>query len=628
LRRHGNIAEIENTWLMQGDCADYDNAQYDEGPTVINENAKGGLREEGAIFTIGMPFGDLPVAKHFADRIVWDGNPYNAMTFYVTHADFWAGKPLQPGDEIAVYDGSNCVGFVKLTQEVTPDNYAIIVASKDDDPFDNVTNGYKEGNKIYFRYWDSKSDTEYGVPDNAIEYYKVGVEEREFDVVFEQRSTRVELFKGEPRVGGQEIWLTKGWNIFSLAIDPTPVTRVFDTATPNIFGQGILNPIEPQLIKVQDEAGNTIEVIFGNWQDNIQDWQATEGYYVKVTEDVKLEVQSNTLVASPTTVALGVGWNIISYPCLEAEQDAIDVLEPLIDLGYLDKAMDQYGHALERLAFVTENNGWYNGIGTMKAGQGYYIKLNAPATLEINCPGQDGAPKLMAVAKPAEPEHFARDWGNPYNPMNIYINDVNIGGTALAVGDEVAAYDGATLVGSVVVEHQPTKEKPLALVAGMDDGSGNGFAEGSGMTFKIWKSDVRQEVEIDTREIRFFDESGSEAGSLGFTARATATISISSDAQVVEMPTAFELKQNYPNPFNPSTTLSFAVPNDADVSVQVYDITGKLVTTLVNAKMAAGYHNVEWNGTDSQGLRVATGIYFYKMTAGNFVQTKKMLFAK
>jgi predicted N-acyltransferase len=75
-------------------------------------------------------------------------------------------------------------------------------------------------------------------------------------------------------------------------------------------------------------------------------------------------------------------------------------LQELIDADVLDKAMDQYGHALEQLAFVTENNGWYNGIGTMKAGQGYYVKLKstAPTTpVTILCPGQEQLPKLMAT---------------------------------------------------------------------------------------------------------------------------------------------------------------------------------------------------------------------------------------
>jgi len=304
-------------------------------------------------------------------------------------------------------------------------------------------------------------------------------------------------------------------------------------------------------------------------------------------------------------------------------------LQELIADNKLDKAMDQYGHALEKLAFVTDNNGWYNGIGTFKAGQGYYVKLNAPAMLNISCPGQDQLPKLMATKEATAPKHFARERGNPYMPMNIYLNDVKIDGQELAVGDEVAVYDGDVLVGSVVVEHDLAKENPLSLLAGMDDGSGNGFAKGNSMTFKVWKASLNTEVDIDMSDVRYLDsETGNESGSQAFEPRATATVTIDSKALVQAVPQAFELNQNYPNPFNPSTTITFALPNEANVSVQVYDITGKLVTTLIDTKMSAGYHNVEWTGTDSNGLRVATGIYFYKMTAGNFVQTKKMLFAK
>jgi hypothetical protein len=214
-------------------------------------------------------------------------------------------------------------------------------------------------------------------------------------------------------------------------------------------------------------------------------------------------------------------------------------------------------------------------------------------------------------------------------PMNFYLNEIKIDGQPLAIGDEVAVYDGEKMVGSVVVEHELSKEQPLSLIAAMDDGAENGFTKGNAITFKVWKANLNEEIEISADDVRYLDSvSGMESGSQAFEPRATATIKIDSKAVVETVPVEFGLQQNYPNPFNPSTMITFAVPQEANVTVQVYDITGKLVSTLVDTKMAAGHHNVEWTGTDSNGLRVATGIYFYKMTAGSFVQTKKMLFAK
>ncbi|HKI78373.1 MAG TPA: T9SS type A sorting domain-containing protein [Ignavibacteriaceae bacterium] len=85
-----------------------------------------------------------------------------------------------------------------------------------------------------------------------------------------------------------------------------------------------------------------------------------------------------------------------------------------------------------------------------------------------------------------------------------------------------------------------------------------------------------------------------------------------------------KLLQNNPNPFNPSTTIKFFVPNPSDVTIKIYDLLGREVTTLFNKQATAGYHNVYWNGKDSRGENVSSGVYLYRLTAGNFSETKKM----
>ncbi len=94
------------------------------------------------------------------------------------------------------------------------------------------------------------------------------------------------------------------------------------------------------------------------------------------------------------------------------------------------------------------------------------------------------------------------------------------------------------------------------------------------------------------------------------------------------LPTVFALSQNYPNPFNPSTTINFDVPEQARVSLIVYDIIGREVATLVNGDYAAGYHRVTFSANN-----LSSGVYFYRMTSlgnngQNFVQTKKLLLMK
>ncbi len=91
---------------------------------------------------------------------------------------------------------------------------------------------------------------------------------------------------------------------------------------------------------------------------------------------------------------------------------------------------------------------------------------------------------------------------------------------------------------------------------------------------------------------------------------------------------ATELHGNYPNPFNPETTISFSVKDKGLVKIDIYNVKGQLVKTLVNGNMNAGKHNIVWNGRDNAGNAVSSGVYFFKMSAGKYSSTKKMIMMK
>jgi len=89
------------------------------------------------------------------------------------------------------------------------------------------------------------------------------------------------------------------------------------------------------------------------------------------------------------------------------------------------------------------------------------------------------------------------------------------------------------------------------------------------------------------------------------------------------LPIVYKLEQNYPNPFNPSTVIKFAVPERSNVLIKIYDILGSTVTTLVNEEMDTGWYQKVFN---SSGY--SSGVYIYRMEAGNYISTKKMLLIK
>ncbi len=99
-------------------------------------------------------------------------------------------------------------------------------------------------------------------------------------------------------------------------------------------------------------------------------------------------------------------------------------------------------------------------------------------------------------------------------------------------------------------------------------------------------------------------------------------------AMLGSLPTEFALSQNYPNPFNPETFMEFSLPQDCRVDLTVYNVRGQLVKTLVHGSMQAGAYKVRWDGTDKSELRVASGVYFYRLITGDRVNTKKMILMK
>ncbi len=93
-------------------------------------------------------------------------------------------------------------------------------------------------------------------------------------------------------------------------------------------------------------------------------------------------------------------------------------------------------------------------------------------------------------------------------------------------------------------------------------------------------------------------------------------------------PISFSLEDNFPNPFNPTTRIKYSVATPGFVNLSIYDASGRLVKTLVSENKVADQHFVDWDGTNENGASVSAGMYLYKIDAGNFVETKKMLLVK
>ena len=92
-----------------------------------------------------------------------------------------------------------------------------------------------------------------------------------------------------------------------------------------------------------------------------------------------------------------------------------------------------------------------------------------------------------------------------------------------------------------------------------------------------------------------------------------------------ELPNRFDLHQNYPNPFNPVTSINYQLAGDAQVKLTIYDIMGQKIRTVVNENQSSGFHSVLWDGKDNYNNPVSSGVYFYRIHAGDYIQTRKMI---
>lgn len=106
------------------------------------------------------------------------------------------------------------------------------------------------------------------------------------------------------------------------------------------------------------------------------------------------------------------------------------------------------------------------------------------------------------------------------------------------------------------------------------------------------------------------------------------TVLLSVEETQIQMPTEFALQQNYPNPFNPETTIRYALPEEADVNIRIYNVVGQLVRTLVDEKQKAGFKNARWAGKNDQGVGVSSGIYFVRMNVNQHRFVNRILLQK
>ncbi len=420
-------------------------------------------------------YGDGPVSISHSPHFIpiYTGNPYHGMKFWIVSATA-DGVDLDLNDRVGVFDGENCVGQGVVRAPISYQNPLIVIASQDD----GSGNGFTPGAPIYIKIWDFSAQEEITFITPA--YLDITTGDPVSPPVFEGNGDYGLELSGF-KTTTLTIPLYDGWNIFSSHVMPED---------PDLLH--ILQPLidSNALVKANDEAGNDIINVFGDWSNQIGDLDCLEGYEIKVQADCDLVLEGRP-AGLPAAIPLTRGWNIMGYPSM-TPQNGKNVVQPLIDSGELVQVNDEKGDSIMNVLGV-----WINQIGDFREGEGYLIKVNANTALTINeaSPPADGAPAgdINAGAGDLAASHFSIQWrGNPYRRMRFWVAGVHDGD--LSPGDEIGVFDGETCVGAGVVNGPISIENFLMIVTSMEDGDGDGFSEGNPVQFKVWKAGEQREI--------------------------------------------------------------------------------------------------------------------------------------
>jgi hypothetical protein len=335
-------------------------------------------------------------------------------------------------------------------------------------------------------------------------------------------------------------------------------------------------------------------------------WNVLEMYKIHMGDACTIQVRGSR-VPTDTPIPLPAAWNCIAYfpEChLEPETALVSIWDNLLilisDGGY----------------FCIPGIGCW--IECMEPNEGYKVLLANADTLiyPTSCPPcPPPFTKTRSFPGFAQTTHF-NYLGKTGESYSIVVNSVKFDGQSPEAGDEIGVFAPSGLCVGAGAWHGDM----LGIAAWQDDKlteAVDGFKIGEQMVFKLWDKSNNTEIELEPQ----FQGGNGEFGKGPY-----AVVSLKGTSS--SLPKTFSLSQNYPNPFNPTTVIKYTLPVECHVKITIYNILGQKVKTLVNDHQPTGYKRVEWDSKNERREEVASGIYFYKIEAGEFTQSKKMVILK
>jgi len=490
--------------------------------------------------------------------------------YYLFNATDINGNPLVAGEDwIGVFNGDVCVGAREWSDEITTD-----IPAMGDDGF-WYSEGYLQvGDYPEFQIYDGSEDLYYEAhPSEIFAFANNGV--------FSINNLTVGI--------DYTLELRNYHNLVSFYALPEDVSIANMTFE---LGNNALSVIG---------EGSSALNIDGEWVGSLEEISGESGYWVSVENfPVNLAVMGYD-IDPDRLYELHVGPNLISFP-VSGSADLSSAIPDEVE--HLFTAIISEG-----ISALNTENGWVGSLTGFQGGEGYWVIVEEYVSFIFNT--EDLLARSLHTFSEVLPDNNGYVVAQSSRQAFYFVDDIQLEYGVVEIGDWLLSYNNDVLAG-IRQWKGGTVDIPSMGYAGDVNTSGY-FKEREVPTFKLLKQSTGKLISLEGDVPGWINHGIFNLGEL---------------KEKSPMPDRFVLESAYPNPFNPVTTIGFGLPDQSEIVVEIFNLNGKRVETLVNGVMSAGYKTISWNADHH-----SSGLYFVKISAQtsngtNFTSTQKLLLVK
>jgi hypothetical protein len=497
----------------------------------------------------------------------WNVNPADyqySMNITSNYSLTSASTPLSTDkrDIIGVFKGDTCRGVANISFDPFTSKYVAFITA-----YSNNTTG----DTFTFRIWDAVPGTEYQAVEK-LRFVSNGI--------IGQPLAPYILHQGGVF---QTVAMTTGWNWFSLNVVST------DMSPNNVLSH--LHPLDGQVVKGIN-AMSQYNASTKSWNGTLASFGIDKSYMIQLTRPDTIHLLGQPVTAV-THIQIDTGWNWIGYPHQ-------DISTPTL---YMATANSSDSDLLKTQSQYTQynNGGWSGSLNKMNPGQGYRLKSKNAINFSV------------------APDRSLPYWSplqNQFQENQSVTAELQFDGAPVTQSHYLV---GAFANGICIATAQPLFIPALNIYRVFLTIHGDSSNTAQSISFKVY------DVDNDIEYVPTYDPITVSPDTIVARIAAPYVINVQTATGVntVKFTEGYSLQQNVPNPFSANTSIEYSIPTAQNVTITIYDESGRLVSELVNQLQYAGKHRISFAQESLQ-----SGVYLYQMRSGDFLKTRRMLILK